>query len=265
MGTAIVNFSILMFSVSLTSACAPDYMRLASASIEQERFEEAVGYLKQGSEQGDARCDYRLGMMMLSGQGVERDVAAARKLLFNAASEGILKAQLELGRLFSRGEGVTKNPGRAVFWYRKAADAGLPEAQSSLGVHFANGEGVEQDEVKAAEWYREAATAGDPLGQAALGIATFDGLGVPKDVVEGYMWTKLAANQGNEKALSFLPTIEAGLTEDELATAQSKVSRFRPESAEKRQRVAAGKLRRDSSAATQDNMDRPDIGTRSGY
>jgi len=78
-------------------------------------------------------------------------VAAARKLFFNAASEGIPKAQLEPGRLFTRGEGVEKNPGKAVSWYRKAADAGLHEAQSSLGVHFAKGDGVEQDEVKAAE------------------------------------------------------------------------------------------------------------------
>ena len=265
MRAAIVNTVILMFLVTFTSACAPNYAHLASESIKQERFEEAVGYLKECSNQGDARCDYRLGMMLLSGQGVERDAAAARKLLFNAASKGIPEAQLELGRLFTRGEGVQKHPGKAVFWYRKAADAGLPEAQSSLGVLFANGEGVEQNEVIAAEWYRKAATAGDPLGQAALGIATFEGWGVPKDVVEGYMWTKLAANQGNEKALSFLPTIEAGLTEDELASAQSKVSRFRPVSAEKRQRVAAGKLRRDSSAATQGDMDRPDIGTRSGY
>ena len=265
MRAAIVNLVILMFLVTLASACAPNFRHMASESIKQERFEEAIGYLKECSNQGDAQCDYRLGMMLLSGQGVERDVAAARKLLFNAGSEGIPKAQLELGRLFTRGEGVEKNPGKAVFWYRKAADAGLPEAQSSLGVLFADGEGVELNEVIAAEWYRKAATAGDPLGQAALGIATFEGWGVPKDVVEGYMWTKLAANQGNEKALSFLPTMEAELTEKELATAQSKVSRFRPESAKKRQRVAAGKLRRDSSFTTRENMDRRNSGTHSGY
>ena len=118
MRPAIVNIVILMFFATLMTACAPSYRQLASESIKQERFEEAVGYLKECSNQGDARCDYRLGMMMLSGQGVERDVAAARKLLLNAASEGIPKAQLELGRLFTRGEGVTKSPGKAVFWYR---------------------------------------------------------------------------------------------------------------------------------------------------
>jgi TPR repeat protein len=246
MRPAIVNIVILMFFVTLMTACAPNYRKLASESLKQERFEEAVGYLKECSNQGYARCDYRLGMMLLSGQGVERDVTAARNLFFNAATKGIPEAQLELGRLFTRGEGVEKNPGKAVFWYRKAADAGIPEAQSQLGVLFADGEGVEQNEVIAADWYRKAANANDPLGQAALGIATFNGLGVQKDIVEGYMWTKLAANQGNEKALSILPTMEAELTGDELVIAQSKVRKFRPESAEKRQRTNTSHLGRNS-------------------
>ncbi len=53
MRVAIVNIVILMFSVTLTSACAPNYGHLASESIKQERFEEAVGYLKECSNQGD--------------------------------------------------------------------------------------------------------------------------------------------------------------------------------------------------------------------
>ena len=237
MRATIVNVVILMILVTLTSACAPNYRHLASESIKQKRFEEAVGYLKECSNQGDARCDYRLGMMLLSGQGIERDVPAAQNLLINAGMDGIPEAQLELGRLLARGEGVEKDPRRAVYWYRKAADAGLPEAKSSLGVLFANGEGVEPNEVIAAEWYRKAAILGDSLGQAALGIATFNGWGVPKDVVEGYMWTKLAANQRNQKALSYLPTMEAELTEDELVAAQSKVSKSRPVVAKKKKPV----------------------------
>jgi len=79
---------------------------------------------------------------------------------------------------------------------------------------------------------------------------------VPKDVVEGYMWTKLAANQGNEKALSYLPTMEAELTEDELVAAQSKVSKFRPVVAKKKKPVYVRHLRRDSSDTARANMTR---------
>ena len=265
MRMAISNVAILMSTVTLASACATDYMRLASESIKQERFEEAVGYLKEGSDLGDARCDYRLGKMMLSGQGIERDTATAEKLLIKAGIEGIPKAQLELARIYARGKIVDKNPKGAVYWYGKAADSGLLEAQSSLGVLYANGEGVEQNLETAAEWYRKAAVAGDPLGQAALGIATFNGMGVPKDIVDGYTWTKLAANQGNEKALSLLPTMEAELTEEELVTAESKVSKFRPKITRVKTRVASRDLRREMGGSARDSMNRRRTGTHSGY
>jgi hypothetical protein len=47
-------------AASLSGSCATNY-DYATASIEKERYEAAVDYLKKGSSEGDVRCDYLLG------------------------------------------------------------------------------------------------------------------------------------------------------------------------------------------------------------
>ncbi len=78
----------------LGSACATDYLGLASKSIEEERFEAAVHYRKKGASEGDERCDYYLATLMLSRKlGGERDPESASAWLRNAAIAGLPRAQ----------------------------------------------------------------------------------------------------------------------------------------------------------------------------
>lgn len=210
----------------LGSACATDYLSLASKSVEEQQYVTAVEFLRQGAREGDSRCDYYLAVLMLSGDlAGGRDPKAASKWLINAATEGLPRAQLDLGRLYETGDGVDRDPAKAAQWYRKAAVAGLPAGQAQLGFLYAAGRGVEQDVVLAAKWYRKAAKRGDPSGQAALGVATFQGVGVPKNVVDGYVWTRLAARQGNSDARSNLPAMAVEMTDKELKKARYIVSK----------------------------------------
>lgn len=210
----------------LSSACATDYLDLASNSIKEEQYEAAEELLRQGASEGDRRCDYYLGVLLLSGElSGRRDPTAGSRWLLNAANAGLPQAQLDLGRLHAAGNGVDKNMTRAAAWYRKAADQGVSAAQVELGLLYAAGTGVEQDTKSAADWFRKAAKNGDPLGQAALGLATFQGVGVEKNVVDGYVWTKLAANQGNTEAWSKLRTMTSQMTEKELKKARYEVSK----------------------------------------
>jgi uncharacterized protein len=204
-GCSVKRAVVLGVLVGISSGCAHtnarDSLRSASDAIEAEQFETAARYLAEGSRAGDLRCDFLLGVLTLTGVGVERDAARASELL------------------------------------RKAAVAGLPVAQAILGVLYANGEGVEKDEKAAALWFRSAAEHGDPLGQAALGAASFLGQGVPEDPLEAYMWTSLAATQGNEKARAFLPAMEASLSQAELRQAKAMAARFEPEAPARGERV----------------------------
>lgn len=215
------------FFLVFGSACATDYISLASSSVEDNQYEAAIEFLTEGASKGDPRCDYYLAVLMLSGEiEGERDSQAASVWLRTAVDAGIPDAQLDLGRLYESGDGVDRDLAKAAALYRKAADAGLPAGQAQLGALYAVGKGVEQDTAMATDLYRKAAKSGDPLGQAALGVASFHGIGVPKNLIDGYMWTKLAARQGNPEANSILRVIVAEMTPSELKKARYMVSKY---------------------------------------
>jgi hypothetical protein len=183
----------VLLCLAFSSGCAQQgYLKSATQRIEKKDYQGAVTYLELGARDGDRRCAYVLGSILISGEGVEPDLV----------------------------EGVR--------WMREAAEAELPVAQAYLGTLYANGEGVEKEPTTAAEWYRKAAEYGNPLGQAALGAAAFYGEGVPADHVEGYVWTKLAAEQSFPKAVSNLSEMSGALTEEELKQAEKRVARYHP-------------------------------------
>ena len=183
----------MLICLGFPFGCAQQgHLQSATKRIEQNDYPGAVTYLELGARDGDRRCAYVLGSILISGEGVEPDLA----------------------------EGVR--------WMHEAAEAELPVAQAYLGTLYANGEGVEKEPTTAAEWYRKAAEYGNPLGQAALGAAVFYGEGVPEDHVEGYVWTKLAAEQGFPKAISNLSEMSGVLTEEELKQAKKQVARYHP-------------------------------------
>jgi TPR repeat protein len=191
--TAISTVLAMLLCLVFSSGCAKrGYLTSATQKIEKNDYQGAVTQLELGAQNGDRRCAYVLGSILISGEGVEPDLA----------------------------EGVR--------WMREAAEAELPVAQAYLGTLYANGQGVEKEPATAAEWYRKAAEYGNPLGQAALGAVVFYGEGVPADHVEGYVWTKLAAEQGFPKAISNLSEMSGELTEEERKQAEKRVARYHP-------------------------------------
>lgn len=231
-----VSLFVAGFLLVLGSACATDYLFLASKSVEEKHYQNAVEFLKEGASKGDERCDYYLAVLMLSGKlEGERDPRSASEWLHNAATAGHSNAQLSLGQLYEVGDGVDRDLVKAVEWYIKAAEAGLPAGQSQLGILYASGTGVEQDTASAIKLYKKAAKRGDPLGQAALGAAYYNGAGVRKSIIDGYIWTKLASRQGNPMARSNLPVIVSEMTPAELKTARFKVSKFTVETTKRKQ------------------------------
>jgi TPR repeat protein len=183
----------MLLCLTFSSGCAQQgYLKSATQSIEKKDYKGAVTYLELGAQNGDRRCAYVLGSILITGEGVDPDLV----------------------------EGVR--------WMSEAAEAELPVAQAYLGTLYANGEGVEKELTTAANWYRKAAEYGNPLGQAAFGSAAFYGMGLPVDTVEGYVWTKLAAEQGFPKAIFNLAEMSGALTEEERKQAEKRVARFHP-------------------------------------
>jgi TPR repeat protein len=81
--------------------------------------------------------------------------------LFRAlAEQGHARAQFNLGLLLADGKGVQRNYPAAQKWYQKAAKQGHAEAQYNLGVLVYDGLGVERDYAAARKWFHQAAAQG---------------------------------------------------------------------------------------------------------
>ena len=156
--------------------------------------------VKQAAEQGDAKSQFKLGMMYDEGQGMAQDYAEAMKWFRKAAEQGDVSAQIYLGLMYSGGLGVAKDYAETVKWYRKAAEQGDANAQGILGAMYSAGLGVAQDYAEAMKWYRKAAEQGDASAQGILGSMYAEGQGVAQDYAEAMKWYRKAAEQGDANA-----------------------------------------------------------------
>ena len=125
-----------------------------------DNFATAALWYKTAMEHGSGFGEAAYGLLLMSGQGVPKDIAKAVPLFRDAADKGIVIAQNALGYLYAQGLGVPKDNELSLSWYRKAAEQGAPNAQLMLGIAYEEGVIVKQDLEQAAMWYRKAAAFG---------------------------------------------------------------------------------------------------------
>jgi TPR repeat protein len=93
------------------------------------------------------------------------DYATVLRLWTPLAEQGDARAQWRLGLMYANGRGVSQDDAAAIRWYRAAAEQGDPVAQSNLGLMYAVGRGVPQDYVRAYMWFNLAAANGDEVAE----------------------------------------------------------------------------------------------------
>ncbi len=161
-----------------------------------EHFQDAFsGFLHLEHDSHDDKLQYRLGQMLHTGTGTERDDAAAADYWQRAAKLGNVNAQYALGRLWLESE--TGDPAQAVVWIAKAADAGDAAAQYTLGKLCRDGQVVPQDMEKAVELFRQAAEQKNEFAAYALGKLYLSGESIPEDVQEAVKWLTVATDLNN--------------------------------------------------------------------
>ncbi len=137
------------------------------AAYERGDYVVALREWRPLAEQGDAKAQFKLGVMYEFGQGVPQDYAEALQWYRKAAAQGVAEAQYNLGSMYLKGQGVPQDYAEAVKWYRKPAKRGGAKAQYNLGIMYRTGLGVPQDYAEAVKWYRKAAAQGGKEGKAA--------------------------------------------------------------------------------------------------
>jgi localization factor PodJL len=120
-----------------------------------------VQLLREAAGRGLVMAEYRLAKLYERGEGVPRDIAAARTWTEKAAIGGNRLAMHDLAVFYAEGDAGPQSYAAAVEWFRAASDLGLVDSQYNLAVLYEQGLGVSQDKAEAAYWFEVAGRAGD--------------------------------------------------------------------------------------------------------
>jgi uncharacterized protein len=157
-----------------------------------ERLATAAAHYHEAAERGHRAAQFRYGVALMTGRGVERNTLYGESWLRRAGLAGDRDAAAMVGDLYSRPGEVPPNFCEAAMWVQRAADAGHIGAARALGQLCVRGGGFGTDPVAAAHWLRVAATEGDTVAAYELGICLSHGIGTPRDDAEALGWFRRA-------------------------------------------------------------------------
>jgi TPR repeat protein len=183
---------------------AAEALRKAREAYDRRDYAEAMRWLRQAADQGNATAQVKIGQFYSHGWGAAQDYSDAMRWYRMAADQGDAFAQNNVGWLYENGWGVAQDYSEAMRWYREAADRGDAYAQNKVGWFYYNGWGVKQDYGEAMRWFCKAADQGDALAQNNIGWMYAKGQGVPRDLSEARAWIQRAAAGGYEDAKQWL-------------------------------------------------------------
>jgi TPR repeat protein len=130
---------------------------VAVAALKSREIEYELGYL------------YESGRLAGIPFGLGQDDRQAASWFARAASAGDARAQYRLGILYAHGRGVTVSSREAVGWFRRAAQNGYAPAQYHLGWMLYKGDDVARDAARATRLMQQAAGQGMAAAYLALG------------------------------------------------------------------------------------------------
>ncbi|KAL8902442.1 MAG: hypothetical protein Q9207_004717 [Kuettlingeria erythrocarpa] len=167
-------------------------MSLRGEGMEQS-FEKALVWFKRGLANGDALCQYELGLMYLNGLGVRKDPVVAADYFKEAANQDMASAQTYLGQLFlDQGDIST-----ATRYFDLAARHGHIEAFYHLAEISNHGIGRERSCGVATAYYKLVAEKAETLHSSFIEANNAYDDGDIETALIDYM---LAAEQGYEAA-----------------------------------------------------------------
>ncbi|MCR5175246.1 MAG: dynamin family protein [Anaerovibrio sp.] len=169
-----------------------------------EDYEKALFWARHGSKDNNDDCQAFLGVMLLYGIGVDRNLAEALENFKLAAAQGNADGQYGEGYMYLYGLGGSEDNDHAYQMLSKAAFQGEEAAFRELGNCHLNGWGVEKSPEKAFEYYKKAVDKGDDEAVVNLGLCYAKGVGITADFNKALEYLQKAVELKNNDALVFL-------------------------------------------------------------
>jgi localization factor PodJL len=163
-----------------------------------------------------------LGLRALDGTGPAINLPDAVKFLSQAADKGQAVAQYRLGTLYERGQGVTADPAKAAHWYEMAANQGNRKAMHNLAVSYA----ARKNMAESARWFAKAAALGLSDSQFNLAVLYERGDGVPQSLLDAFKWYSIAATTGDSESKARIVALQSQLSDSDKAAATKSAATF---------------------------------------
>lgn len=181
----------------------------------------------QLANQGNPTALAILGLRALDGTGGQPvNLPEAVKYLTQAAQKGQAVAQYRLGTLYERGQGVPADGAQAAHWYEMAANQGNRKAMHNLAVAYAGGVGGKKNMAEAARWFAKAAALGLSDSQFNLAVLYERGDGVPQSLLDAYKWYSIAAAAGDQESKQRIAVLQTQLSDSDKAAANKSAASF---------------------------------------
>ena len=145
-----------------------DYLTAEEYIKDNERYADAMPYLRRAADAGEAIAQYMLAECYIEGYSVEKDYTTGIRWARLAADQDYVSAQAILGNCYRHGHGVRRDYTLAVYWYMLAADQGSRSGLVNLGYCYEKGLGVEIDYEIAEAYYRMAKAVGQKSAEKRL-------------------------------------------------------------------------------------------------
>lgn len=130
----------------------------------------AVPWFKKASDRGHQEAMFTMAMLLYAGELVVTNRVESARLLSLIDPTRLPRAPEVLGLMVLSGEGVPKDVPRGISLLETAATNGRAQAATALGRVYLAGEVVSRDENKALDWFLKAGAMGDARGMAKAGL-----------------------------------------------------------------------------------------------
>ncbi len=137
---------------------------------------------------------------------LERSASEGERWLRNRAQDGDLYAMEKLGLRLLTGDGLPKSLDEGIEWLKKAAELGNPFAMEKLAEYELDANETPGSSAEGERWLRTAVEHGYRVAMVALGSRLMTGDGLPPEPKEGEQLLREAARQGSQIAMIKLGT-----------------------------------------------------------
>ena len=152
-----VEVPVFELAVEIADTTASEWLTKGDEQYENGDLASAVACYGKAADLGLAEAQFKYGLALFFGEGIDVDYTTASMWFKRAVLQGHAKAMNNLAYCYMYGKGVPTDYDKALLYLKEAANAGCKEAQLTLAECYEKGVLVEKDEQEAQHWSNMAA------------------------------------------------------------------------------------------------------------